>query len=68
MITSKLYKQGGSVVMAVPARFLKSLEWRIGDMLEILLVGGDQILVRKLTQQKEVKQDNQLWSKEERRT
>ena len=64
MITSKLYKQGGSVVMAVPARFLKSLEWRIGDMLEVLLVGGDQILVRKLTQQKELKPDNQLWSKE----
>lgn len=68
MTTSKLYKQGGSVVMAVPARFLKSLEWRIGDTLEVLLVGGDQILVRKLTQQKEIKPGHGLWPEEEGRT
>ena len=68
MITSKLYKQGGSVVMAVPARFLKSLEWKVGDTLEVLLVGGDQILVRKLTQQKEIKPYHSCWPEQERRT
>ena len=61
MATAKLYKQGGSTVMAIPARYLKSLEWAPGTDLEVLLVGGDQILIRKLTQATPQKTNPGLW-------
>lgn len=64
MATAKLYKQGGSTVMAIPARYLKSLEWIPGTDLEVLLVGGDQILIRKLTQAITLKPSTGLWGPE----
>ena len=61
MATAKLYKQGGATVIAIPARYLKSLEWAPGTDLEVLLVGGDQVLIRKLTQAIPLKPAQGLW-------
>lgn len=46
METAKLFKQGGSVVVAIPAKYRRLLNWSAGDEVGISLMGnlGVQII------------------------
>jgi len=46
MEIAKLYRQGGSTVLAIPKRYLKTLGWKPGDQVKVILVGDDSILIK----------------------
>ena len=47
MIECKLFKQGGSTTLVIPAIYLKALKWAVGDMIKVKLIPGGKILLSK---------------------
>lgn len=51
MEIAKLYKQGGSVVMAIPQNYLLTLGWKAGDKIIVILQGPRQMSLLKGSEQ-----------------
>jgi antitoxin component of MazEF toxin-antitoxin module len=51
MEIAKLYKQGGSIVMAIPQKYLLTLGWKAGDKIIVILQGPRQMSLLKGSEQ-----------------
>lgn len=47
MEIAKLYKQGGSIVIALPQKYLLTLGWKAGDKVIVILQGPTQMALCK---------------------
>jgi antitoxin component of MazEF toxin-antitoxin module len=56
MEIAKLYKQGGSTVIALPQKYLQTLGWKAGEKIIVILQGPTMMSLIKAGEQQEFQQ------------